>query len=235
MSLITLTGCDVCPLKKEWQYLKHPRMIVTPPTHPSDFRILIIGEAPGKTEDFEGKQFVGQTGRYLRKYLPSGWEHKVYWGNVIRCQPNDNRTPTSQEIQACSIYMDEDLDRIKPHAILGLVQIPLSYFWPGQNITNMRVITFPIKLRDGSWTWFMGTFHPSYVVRGDKRTRARDSYTESAENYILPVFRNDLKKFFAAVPELAKTPPKILTPPTQAQVVFPKSKQEAQQQIGRAS
>jgi uracil-DNA glycosylase family 4 len=233
MSLITLTGCDVCPLKKEWQYLKHPRMLVTPPTRPSDFRILVIGEGPGASEDSQGKQFVGPTGQYLRKYLPLGWEHKVHWSNIVHCRPPNNATPTPQECKACSIYTDEDLERIKPHAILGLGQIPLDYFWPGQNITNMRGITFPVKLRDGSWTWFMGTFHPSYVVRGDKRTRTSDYHTESVENYILPVFRNDLKKFFAAVPELAKTPPKILTPPTKEQVVFPKSKQEAQQLLAR--
>jgi len=63
--------------------------------------ILIIGEAPGVTEDEMGKQFVGESGQLLERYLKDyGIDlHKdCRLINAINCRPPANRTPTPREI-----------------------------------------------------------------------------------------------------------------------------------------
>src|SRR6185369_14686981 len=114
-------------------------------------------------------QFVGKTGQFLRKHLPAGWEEKVYWQNVIRCRPPDNRLPSSQEISCCSPFLERDIQAIKPHAILGIGDIALKYFWPDVSISRVRGVPFPVKIGKDQFTWFYGTFHPSYVARSERR------------------------------------------------------------------
>lgn len=222
-SLIQFDGCHACTLKKEWNYLRTPKMPVTYPVNIADQRILIIGEAPGDSEDIKGQQFVGITGQYLRDRIPPEWKRSVYWGNCVRCQPPKNRTPTDQEMECCSTYMEEDLLKIRPHAILGAGNIPLRYFWPDFNkgISKARGIPIPIEFEDKSTSWFYPIFHPSYVVRGEKREK-----DGSIKNPIEPVFRNDILNFFKLVTTKFQTPPVVYTPQLKS-FIYPKSYQEA--------
>jgi DNA polymerase len=69
--------------------------------------LLLIGEAPGREEDRQGKPFVGDAGAVLREVF-AGVQVKggAYLTNVVACRPSDdkysgNRTPTPEEIQNC--------------------------------------------------------------------------------------------------------------------------------------
>lgn len=216
MSLIEFTGCNTCTLKHEWKWLKSPRMPLCLPELPSDIRILIIGEGPGGDEDDKGRQFVGKTGRHLRERLPGDWEKRVFWQNVVRCRPPKNRTPTTTEVLCCSNFLEEDIERVKPHAILGLGDVALNYFWPDQHITGIRGVYFPVALNN-STTWFFSTFHPSHVSRSTRKQG------EKEVNTIDPIFKSDLRRFFADLDKI-RTPPVIQTPPT---ILYPKTKEEA--------
>lgn len=196
-------------------------MPVCSPRIDPEFRVMLIGEAPGENEDIEGRPFVGKAGKILRDNIPSGWEKQLYWSNAVRCRPPKNRTPIPQEVECCSVYQEEDLVKIKPHAILALGDVALKYFWNTAWVTGMRGIPFPVQLGDGTTTWVMSTFHPSYVMRQNRE----DYNTGKTTNSMLPVFRKDIHDFFGKLPYYADNPPKIYTPPKQ--IFYPKSREEA--------
>lgn len=215
-------GCDACELKKHWPALLNPKMPIASPEEPSLQRVLLLGEAPGETEDQEGIPFVGKTGQYLRNHIPREWQKKFYITNMCRCRPPSNRPPTEREIFACTTaFLEPDLLKLRPHAILAIGDIALSYFFPSNRISQMRGITCTVRLNDESPVWFSSTFHPSYVTRQE-----RELYEGKSVNPVEPVFRNDLEKFFRRVPWYAENKPYLPTVP-KGKVLYPKSAQEA--------
>src|SRR5271169_77461 len=70
-------------------------------------RIMIIGEAPGRDEDLQGKPFVGRAGQLLDRMLASIGlsEEHVYITNTVYWRPPGNRTPTTEEIEACAPFL----------------------------------------------------------------------------------------------------------------------------------
>ena len=224
--LINFEGCNTCSLKLDWPKLHSPVMPMTSPREQSPYRVMILGEGPGKEEDEQNRQFVGKTGQYLREYMPKDWINKVYWNNVVRCRPTSedgrsNRAPTEREIKCCSVHLKKDILDLRPHAILGIGAEALNYFWGEDppSISKIRGIPFPIQVGDHI-CWLFCTYHPSYVVRAERENWGDGTTT----NPVLPVFKHDLRTFFDTVPRFV-TPPNIQLPPKN--IVYPKSYDEA--------
>ena len=69
--------------------------------------LVVIGEAAGAQEDLEGKPYVGKSGKLLNELLiQAGIDYKkdVYFCNVIKCRPPNNRKPTAREIIRHIVY-----------------------------------------------------------------------------------------------------------------------------------
>lgn len=131
-------------------------------------RIMIVGEGPGQTEDATGRPFVGRSGELLDKILASvklTREQDVFICNVVKCRPPENRTPTTDEADACKGYLLEQIRLIDPKIILltgatalkGLLGIK-------QGITKVR----------GQWVerdgrFYMPIFHPAYLLRNPSK------------------------------------------------------------------
>lgn len=64
-----------------------------PPYGPRDAKIVIVGEAPGETEDQMGVPFCGSSGEELRKMLLEAGIKKsdCYLTNVFKTRPPDNK------------------------------------------------------------------------------------------------------------------------------------------------
>jgi DNA polymerase len=90
--------------------------------------ILILGEAPGKTEDMLGIPFCGESGKLLDQmineaainvqYLP-----KIYFTNSIFCRPTDkiggdNREPNKNELFNCHSNVISIIDIVSPKHII---------------------------------------------------------------------------------------------------------------------
>jgi uracil-DNA glycosylase len=84
-----------------------------------DARVLLIGEAPGKNEDMQGKPFVGQAGKLLDGLLSSvGFtRNDVFIANVLKCRPPQNRDPNPEEIDICKDYLFKQIEIIDPEII----------------------------------------------------------------------------------------------------------------------
>lgn len=86
-------------------------------------RLLIVGEAPGQNEDETGLPFIGQSGKMLEAMLNSvGIESQrdCWVVNACKCRPPDNRTPKSEEIDACFPYLQSQIVELQPKVILAL-------------------------------------------------------------------------------------------------------------------
>ena len=61
-----------------------------------DADLLLIGEAPGKNEDEQGRPFVGRSGALLNKVLEIANMHRtdIYITNIVKSRPPKNRKPT---------------------------------------------------------------------------------------------------------------------------------------------
>lgn len=95
--------------------------------------VVFIGEAPGKSEDEQGRPFVGAAGKFLAEMLASiGMQREdVYITNIVKYRPPNNRDPEPQEKEDCKEWLHQELAAIKPqlivflgrHSMLSLIHI----------------------------------------------------------------------------------------------------------------
>ena len=128
-----------------------------------DARLLFIGEGPGETEDLSGRPFVGKAGQMLDKMIAGMGlkREQVYICNIVKCRPPLNRAPAPEEVVACTPYLLDQLEAIRPLVIVTL-GLPATHFM-------LQTREAMGRLR-GVWhTWhgirLMPTYHPSYVIR----------------------------------------------------------------------
>jgi DNA polymerase len=91
--------------------------------------IMFIGEAPGASEDEAGRPFCGKAGGVLDELLSGAGIPRtdVYIGNILKCRPPKNRNPHEEEIKACSLYLDRQIEIIKPKIICCLGNFATAY------------------------------------------------------------------------------------------------------------
>ncbi len=83
--------------------------------------VLLIGEAPGKDEDEQGKPFVGRSGQLLDRMLAYiGLDRKVNLliSNTIYWRPPGNRDPTQGEIVACLPFVERLIALAQPKLLI---------------------------------------------------------------------------------------------------------------------
>ena len=82
---------------------------------PAPTDICIVGEAPGATEDVEGRPFVGRAGQLIRVALGDvGVDpDSVAWVNTVSCFPHG--TPMLRHVDACHELKMLQLELIAPN------------------------------------------------------------------------------------------------------------------------
>lgn len=133
-------------------------------------QLMFIGEGPGQREDELGRPFVGRAGELLDRQIAAMklTREQVFIANLVKCRPPGNRTPTPDEIQACSDYLCCQIRTIQPHVIVTLgAAATKSLLQTREGITRIR----------GTWHEYLGltpdgptipampTFHPAYLLR----------------------------------------------------------------------
>jgi DNA polymerase len=86
---------------------------------------MIIGEAPGAEEDRQGEPFVGRAGQLLNEMLRAVGlaRSEVYIANILKCRPPQNRDPRADEIEACSAYLQRQVELVGPGLVLAVGRI----------------------------------------------------------------------------------------------------------------
>ena len=172
-----LGAFDTCPLKKT-----ATRLCFSDGN--SDARVMLVGEAPGRDEDIQGKPFVGKSGQLLDRMLKAvglsreaeDRDSAVFITNVIFWRPPGNRTPTEAETLMCLPFLIRAIEIQKPDVVVCLGATPahrltgksegilkLRGKWMTANVSGRNIPLLP-------------TLHPAYLLRqpNQKRLAWRD-------------------------------------------------------------
>jgi DNA polymerase len=126
-------------------------------------RFVLVGEAPGATEDETGRPFVGKSGALLDQLLAeaglSRSEAAVL--NVVKCRPPGNRTPRSSEVARCSGWLRRQLDLLATPLVVALGLSAAKWFLGPRTVLG-QVRGRPHEV-DGRAVW--ATYHPSAAIR----------------------------------------------------------------------
>lgn len=98
------------------------RTNVVPGFGNSEARVMLIGEAPGKNEDLQGRPFVGAAGHYLTDLLALAGltREDVFIANVLKCRPPSNRDPHPDEIVTCTPFLRDQVRAIGPEFLVTM-------------------------------------------------------------------------------------------------------------------
>lgn len=123
-------ACDLCRTRTQ----------AVPGEGPAAASIFLIGEGPGYYEDKSGRPFVGPAGKFLDQLLGLAGLSRadVFITNIVKCRPPNNRDPQEQEIEACSGWLDNQLDTIHPQVIVTLGRHSMGRYFPGESISRIH-------------------------------------------------------------------------------------------------
>jgi len=154
--------------------------------------ILLVGESPGENEDWEGEPFIGEAGKLLRRIckevrLPLD---RCRITNAVRCRPLDNKTQVSH-IKLCRTFLHEEIEQIRPCAILLFGAVPLRSLLGMSGITQRRREMFEYRMSDGVSIPVAAAFHPAYVLRN---RNAMAAFRGDIEFFVETVLKNNVNE-----------------------------------------
>jgi len=131
--------------------------------------LVFIGEAPGATEEALQKPFVGQAGEVLDRYLKyvGITRSDIYITNVVKVRPEDNRTPTDEEIATWRVPLLKELTALERYGesfsivTLGLTAAKAML---GEDIEKMGQVSGAIQYGCLDYK-IVCTYHPAYILR----------------------------------------------------------------------
>jgi len=129
--------------------------------------LVFIGEAPGRDEDLKGEPFVGRAGQLLDRMLLAIQleREQIYIMNTIKCRPPNNRDPKADEVEACSLWFEQQLNLLQPKLICLLGRVAAqTVLQSNATLGSMR----------GRWHDYLGiptlvTYHPAYLLRSPQK------------------------------------------------------------------
>ncbi len=153
---------DLCDLKKGARNLVFADGV-------AGARVMIIGEAPGRDEDREGRPFVGRAGQLLDRMLAEiglNRQKNAYITNVLPWRPPQNREPHPQEIAMLRPFLVRHVELAAPEVIVAMGNISCQALLGKRGITRLR----------GKWAKGLGhevlpMFHPAYLLRKPEAKR----------------------------------------------------------------
>jgi uracil-DNA glycosylase len=131
-------------------------------------KIMLVGEAPGKDEDLEGRPFVGKAGQMLDRMLGAiGLDRtQVYIANVIYWRPPGNRTPTQIETEICRPFIERQIELVNPDMLVFVGGVSAKSFLPGPDgILKMRGVWREWTMANGRTIPALPILHPAYLLR----------------------------------------------------------------------
>jgi len=134
-----------------------------------DAKIMLIGEAPGATEDEQGIPFCGMSGKLLDTSLSSiglSRSKNFYITNTVFWRPPNNRQPSAEEVEICRPFLEKHIALINPQIIVMVGGVALTTLFG----KNAQTSSFRRKLHMYSNPYIQNVpttaiFHPAYLLR----------------------------------------------------------------------
>jgi len=137
-------------------------------------KVMLIGLGPGKSEDQQGRPFVGRAGKFLDELLELvGIERKeVFITNVAKCFLPQNKITEEQAKICTSLYLEKQIEIIDPKVIITLGDVATSYIFrkfnlPKSSITKIHGKIFKVFTLKGE-KFIIPMFHPAVALYNPK-------------------------------------------------------------------
>ena len=140
---------------------------------PDDARVVMVGEQPGDKEDRAGRPFVGPAGGLLDRAIEeAGFSRDdVYITNVVkhfrfvvRGKRRIHKKPDMEQIRACTPWLEAELGRIRPEALVLLgATAAQAFLGRSFRVTQQRGTFVESPLAP----LVMATIHPSSILRAE--------------------------------------------------------------------
>src|SRR5688500_6779331 len=151
-------------------------------------KVMLVGQAPGKTEAAGGKPFAGRAGKTLFSWLQRAGideataRERMYISAVTRCYPGPSpsglgdRVPTPQERSNCSGWLESELRIIRPSLIIPVGRLaidamvgplPLDEAIGREFIADSRkgAVLVPLPHPSGASSWIHAPGHGELLDR----------------------------------------------------------------------
>jgi uracil-DNA glycosylase len=124
---------------------------------------LIVGDAPGNSDEQQGAPFADASGKLLDSMLRAlGLDRqRVYLTNVLKCRPPANRNPEPEELAQCEPHLRRQVELLQPRIILAMGRFAMQTLLQSQE---------PIGKLRGRLHAYHGvpvvvTYPPDYLLR----------------------------------------------------------------------
>ena len=160
-----IVACKKCSLNETRIY-----PVVGQGSHEAD--IVLVGEAPGANEDKQARPFCGAAGKILEELLESISlkRDQVYICNILKCRPPSNRDPRPEETQACTPYLERQLEAISPKVVGAMGNHAVNFLMKHfgledkiQGISKIHGSSFEIELPSKKIK-LVPLYHPAVAV-----------------------------------------------------------------------
>lgn len=201
-------ACTRCPLYQE-------ATNGVPGEGPANAQIMLIGEGPGFNEDKQGRPFVGAAGKFLDELL-AGINLKrsdIFITNVVKHRPPNNRDPLPQEMDACRVWLDQQIELIQPKVIVTISRFAMARWFPTEKISAIHG-----KARRIGNLMVVPMFHPAAALHNPDLKPTLIADFKKLPGYIEQVIQNQAAQ--AKPPEPAPEEPKKKDPPAQQLKMF---------------
>ena len=126
---------------------------------------MVVGEAPGRFEDEQGRPFVGRAGQLLDELLAEAGlaRGEVFITNVVKARPPGNRDPTRAEVEHWMPVLEQQLALVAPRLVVPLGRHALAHFAPGAKIGEVHGRAISELGRE-----LFPLYHPAAALRSTK-------------------------------------------------------------------
>jgi len=147
-------------------------------------KAMLVGQAPGKVEADGGMPFAGRAGKTLFRWLARAGideataRRRIYIAAITRCYPGPSpsgrgdRVPSNMEQENCSVWLDSELDLIRPKLLIPVGRLAITRFLPNLPLDQLvgrshsvthrggHSIAIPLPHPSGASSWIHERNHP---------------------------------------------------------------------------
>lgn len=125
--------------------------------------LMLVGEAPGASEDEQGRPFVGRAGKLLDEVLEAAGlvREDVYITNVVKARPPRNRDPKAGEVAHHLPWLEAELALVQPRLVIPLGRHALAHFSDRAKISDVHGTELTERGRA-----LFPLYHPAAALRG---------------------------------------------------------------------
>jgi len=140
-------------------------------------KAMLVGQAPGKVEADGGMPFAGRAGKTLFRWLARAGvdeptaRRRIYIAAITRCYPGPSpsgrgdRVPSNVEQENCSVWLDSELELIKPKLLIPVGRLAITRFLPNLRLDQLvgrshsvthrggRSVAIPLPHPSGASSW----------------------------------------------------------------------------------